>query len=256
MVARKKKVEEQMREGIESILGGHGREEAQANDYAIPMLRILQKMSPEVDSDDAAYVKGAKPGQIIHTISKKTFDFINIIPVHYRKTYIEWVIRENGGGFRGEYEPAMAMEMMKTTTLDDKRRNILPNGNQLAEHANYYVLAESDEDYWEPALISMTSSQLKTSRTWLSQLKDMSIEIGGEVYRNLDLNAYMWTLATQKLENDKGKWYGWVAEQQQNILDMPRLIDDSKATRRAVSANLLTYDRAEQQGIAEQENVL
>ena len=246
---------------MDMILGSGGRaagfEETDSSSYAIPFLRILQKLSPECDKDEPEYVKGAKPGQIYHTIRKAVFDEVEIIPCFYRKTYIEWVLRENGGGFRGEYEPGIGREMSAAAERNDKGQFILPNGNQISETANHYVLFKVSDGVWEPVLISMASSQLKTSRNWMSQLRGQSIVVDGQTYSDLNMEAYQWKARTIKQENDKGKWFGWEFEQGPDTLQLEGVHSQASGTREAVAANAITYDRQQQEGaLVQEENAL
>lgn len=257
MAAKKKDVVKK-EEGLPQILGGQGPaagfEEADSSAYAIPFLRILQALSPEVDEDDSAYVEGAKQGMIYHTVRKEVYSEVEVIPVFYRKTFIEWVTRENGGGFRGEHELHVGQELLRTCSRDDKNRFILPeSGHQLAETANHYVLFKVGEDFWEPCLMSMSSSQLKASRNWMSNLRGQSIVLDGKRYGNLNMEAYVWKASTEKLENDKGKWYGWTFEQLHNTLELEHIPEAASSTRDAVAMNAITYDRSQQQEGTESE---
>jgi hypothetical protein len=231
-------------EAAAALIGGDtGFEEADHTAYQIPMLSILQKLSPQVDKDESEYVKGAKPGMIYHNIRKEAYDSVTVIPAHYRKVYLEWVIRENGGGFRGEHGLEKGREMIATCTRDEKGRFILPDSeHQLSETANFYVLFEYSPGLFEPVLVSMASSQLKPARVWMSQLKAATIVIGNETYSNLKMNAYRWILATEKLENEKGKWFGWRVEQGENTLALEGVAGEASNMRSAVASNLITYN--------------
>ena len=57
---------------------------------ALPVLKILGQLSPEVNKRDGKYVEGAEPGKIINTVTNELFDSINVIPCHYKRQYIEW----------------------------------------------------------------------------------------------------------------------------------------------------------------------
>jgi len=237
--------------------GSTGFEEADHTAYQIPMLSVLQKLSPQVDKDEPEYVKGAKPGQIYHNIRKETYDSITVIPAHYRKVYLEWVTRENGGGFRGEHGLAEGRKLLANCTRDDKGRFILEeNEHQLAETANFYVLFEYSPGLYEPVLISMASSQLKTSRVWMSQLKAATIVIGDEVYSDLKMNAYRWTMSTEALSNDKGKWFGWTVSQGENTLALEGVAGEASSMRQAVASNRITYNPEPLNQAGEEENSL
>ena len=67
-----------------------------SEDLAIPFLKILQKMSPELDELD-----NAKAGDIYNTVTKegvKGKDGVRVINCAYTLQYIEWEPRGTGTG--------------------------------------------------------------------------------------------------------------------------------------------------------------
>ena len=50
-------------------------------DLALPFLKILGQLSPEVNKRDGKYVEGAEPGKIINTVTNALYDTINVVPV-------------------------------------------------------------------------------------------------------------------------------------------------------------------------------
>ena len=62
-------------------------------DLALPFLKVLGQLSPECNKRDAKYVEGAEPGMIINTVTNEIYNGekgIDVIPVHYKRQYIEW----------------------------------------------------------------------------------------------------------------------------------------------------------------------
>ena len=51
-------------------------------DLALPFLKILGQLSPEVNKRDGKYVEGAEPGKIINTVTNELFDKISVVPCH------------------------------------------------------------------------------------------------------------------------------------------------------------------------------
>lgn len=256
-MVRKKKMTSEESQTLDDLLKSKGFEGATSSSYAMPFLRILQKMSPEVDKDETAYIKGAKAGMILHTITKQCYLEICIIPLQYRDTYIEWIPREKGGGFVQEYDAleSLTKEVLSSCTKEDNK-NILPSGNEFKLHSNYFCAFDEDGE-WEPVMISMSSSQLKTSRIWLSTMRRMVLEVNGETYRNVNIRSFQWVLSTEKLSNDKGTWFGWTYEVGDNTLHLPQIGAIQESVREAISSNLLEYDRSQQSGDAnETENAL
>ena len=90
------------------LSAGTGLEEASADDYAIPFLRVLQSMSPQLKKSDGKYIQGAEEGNLFNTVTETLYDGtegVTIIPCAYKKKFIEWVPRESGGGFVDDSHP-------------------------------------------------------------------------------------------------------------------------------------------------------
>ena len=74
------------------LSAGTGLEEAGADDYAIPFLRVLQSMSPQLKKSDGKYIQGAEEGMFFNTVTESIYDGtegVSIIPCAYKKKYIE-----------------------------------------------------------------------------------------------------------------------------------------------------------------------
>ena len=57
-------------------------------DLALPFLKVLGQLSPEVNKRDGKYVEGAEPGMILNTVTNEIFDGskgINVLPVFYER---------------------------------------------------------------------------------------------------------------------------------------------------------------------------
>jgi len=265
-MARKKKVSKKRNgkqganqpntETLNDLLQDQGFELATSGSYAMPFLRILQKLSPECDKDETAYIKGAKAGMILHTVRKEVYNEVPLIPLKYKDTYIEWVTRANGGGFVQEYDaldPIVSELLAQCTRVENA--TILPNGNELKLHSNYFCAFETPTGEQEPIMLSMSSSQLKTSRVWLSTLRGMTLNVNGEEVPAKNIRSYQWLFSTEKLSNDKGTWYGWTYEKLEDTRLLESVGPMQASVNAALTANLLTYDRSQQQG-GESENAL
>ena len=70
-------------------------------DLALPFLKVLGQLSPEVNKRDGKYVEGAEPGMILNTVTNEIFDGtkgIDVIPAFYERKYVEWQDRGEGKG--------------------------------------------------------------------------------------------------------------------------------------------------------------
>ena len=75
-----------------------GSQNISQEDLALPFLKVLGQLSPEVNKTHGKYVEGAEPGKIINTVSNELYDQINVLPVFYKRKYIEWQDRGTSTG--------------------------------------------------------------------------------------------------------------------------------------------------------------
>lgn len=205
---------------------GQGYEEADKDSFAIPFLSILQALSPQVDESDGAYVDGAKHGMFFNTVTGKAFDGVeglDIIPVHYSRMFTEWGLRENGGGFKGEHTAAEGLQ--DTTQRDEKNRDVLPNGNQLVDTRNHYILVKTLEG-WQPVIASFSSTQIKRSRKWMTAMNQIIMERADGSPFNPPMFANLYKMTTVKEKNDQGSWFSFK-------LERVGFVDDGDAYKQA-----------------------
>ena len=55
-----------------------GAQNMSQEDLALPFLKILGQLSPEVNKRDGKYVEGAEPGKIINTVTNHLYDIIRV----------------------------------------------------------------------------------------------------------------------------------------------------------------------------------
>lgn len=86
--------------------GGRGNENV-GNNVEIPRLKLLQKLSDELDRNKASYEPDAQDGNFFNTISKQNYgDDVYVVSVLFKKTYVVWKNRDagQGGGKLGTYD--------------------------------------------------------------------------------------------------------------------------------------------------------
>jgi len=177
-------------------------------DLALPFLKILGQLSPEVNKRDGKYVEGAEPGKIINTVTNELFDSLNVIPVFYKRKYIEWQDRGTSTGAPVAIHAADS-DIISQTTRDKSYKDRLSNGNYLENTADHYVLALGDSpENVEHALISMKSTQLKVSRKWNSMMMGIKMQ-GKNGLFTPPTYSHIYKLSTVQMSNDKGTWFGW-----------------------------------------------
>lgn len=197
---------------------GSGLQDATSQDYAIPFVSILQALSPQLNKQDGAYIKGAEQGMVFNSVTKATYDGeegIRVIPVAYVFKNVEWRPREQGGGFVSAYTRE---ESPTDVTRDDRGRDVLPNGNLLTATAYYYCLLLNDNGGFEQAVISMSSTQLKKSRAWNSMMSQIKLR-GPKGLFTPPTYSHIYRLKTVPESNNNGNWYGWAISNEGMVND-------------------------------------
>ena len=189
---------------------GAGFEEAGLESYAIPFISILQSGSPQCKKSDPAYIPGAEEGAFINSVTNEITsgeEGIHIIPFYFAQRFIAWGLREKGGGFRGEFSPSDPV--VGTTERDDKGRDIIKGrpDEQLVDTRVHYVLLVTS-DGWTPAVLSLSSTQVKKSKQWMSRMKGLQITTPSGQKVDAPMMSHIWHLTTVAESNDKGSWFG------------------------------------------------
>jgi hypothetical protein len=185
-----------------------GLDNVSQDDLALPFLKVLSQLSPELESVD-----GAKAGMIYNTVTGEIYDGskgIEVIPCHYERKYIEWAPRGQGSGGPANVYPATSDIMTKTFRKPGDYKDYLENGNYIEVSAQHYVLIV-DGDNATPALIVMKATQLKKSRKWNSMMSTIKLS-GKNGPFTPPAYSHVYRLLTSKEANDKGTWYGWEIE--------------------------------------------
>lgn len=188
---------------------GAGLQEVKATDLAIPFLRILAQLSPQVNKRDGAYVQGAEAGDIYHTVSNTAFkgaEGITVVPCYFQHRYLEWKPREKGGGFVGSHRADDAI--VKTTRRDDRGNDVLPNGNLLVNTYQFFVLLLTEEGP-QRCMIAMSSSQVTKAKKWLTVMESQTFRSSSGNLLTYPMFYNKYKLVTVPQQNDKGSWYGW-----------------------------------------------
>ena len=200
-----------------------GTQNISQQDLALPFLKILGQLSPEVNKRDGKYVEGAEPGKIINTVTNKLYDEIEVIPVFYKRQYVEWADRGTSTGAPVAIHSADS-DIISQTTRGKDYKDRLANGNYLENTANHYVIYLNDIP--QQAMVSMKSTQLKVSRKWNSMMMGIKMQ-GKNGLFTPPTYSHIYKLKSVQMSNDKGTWFGWDVEKvgpvgDKNIYDMAK----------------------------------
>ena len=203
------------------------------DDLALPFLKILGQLSPEVNKRDGKYVEGAEPGMIFNSVSGELYDGvkgIDVIPCFYKLEYIEWKDRGEGLGAPVAIYDSSS-DIMSKTKPDANYKDRLPNGNYIEKTASHFVIVSGDSP--STALISMKSTQLKISRKWNSMMSGIKMKGANGMFTPASF-SHIYKLKTTQMSNDKGTWFGWEVSKVGPITD-GSLYDQAKSFSENIS---------------------
>lgn len=193
---------------------GMGLEGADKDSFAIPFLAMLQGLSPQLET-----VEDAKPGLFINTITQEVFKSVVVVPCAYQRRYLRWAPRDAGGGYKGDYQP-IEVETGKIPGVErgeDGRMRL--EGDELKDTRNHFVLVQSESGVWQPALLSLSSTQIKKSKRWMSLIQGIELRTPeGKAFTPPSF-SHMYRLTGVKEENSKGSWWGINVENAGQVAD-------------------------------------
>lgn len=198
-----------------------GFEDLTKDDLSIPFLNLLQKGSPQVDEDNPAAVKGAKPGLGYNSVTGELYDLkdrgILIIPVHRTHTMDEWIPRDDGGGFRGSHPVDGEVHRKAKADLeamsDAERAKIKsgklpgPDGNDLVETFKVYCLVINEDGSLDRIVLSFSSTAIKNYRNMMTVATSITEEKEGGRKALAPLWSRRYRLMSEFQQNDQYTWY-------------------------------------------------
>jgi hypothetical protein len=196
-----------MDENMFAADAGIGVNDLGSEDLAIPFIKVLQKMSDELDDLD-----NAKAGDIFNTVTKdivKGKDGIRLINCAYNLQYIEWEPRGTGTGAPHAIYGA-GDEIPATERGDDNKDYVVGgDGRYLERTAQHYVLVVDEDGVTQQALLPMKSTQFKKSKQWNSAMRSLKMKDSNGSLFTPPRFSQIWKLETVSEENKNGSWHGW-----------------------------------------------
>lgn len=209
---------------------GLGMEGADKSSFAIPFLSILQGLSPQLETVD-----GAKPGLFINSITNEVFKEVFVIPCAFQRRFLRWAPRSEGGGYKGEYNPVDIETGKIAGVQTNAEGRLMLENDELKDTRNHFVLMQTESGAWTGALLSLSSTQIKKSKRWMSLILGIEMRNAQGKPFNPPSFSHVYKLSAVKEENSKGSWWGLQVEKVEPVGDA-ELYAKAKAFHNSVSA--------------------
>ena len=180
-----------------------------SSDMLIPMVAILQGLSPQVNKDLPSYVEGAVPGKFyLKNAPNPLMNEFIFQPCYFEKAVVEWLPRNKGGGGGGGFvtkHAAMPSDAESKPSPENPDKMIMvrkSNGNICADtryHSGFIILPDGTP---MPAVMPFTSTGHTVSRGWMFLMAQK--QINGD---KADSWAIYYKVTTKGRSRGNQHWY-------------------------------------------------
>lgn len=183
---------------------GEGFENQTSDDYAIPFISVLQGLSPQCEDEEL----GARPGMLYNTVTEELYkgsEGFEFIPVATQHVFVEWVSRDQGGGFVAVHQLEDSVVKYAKETSQEFGKYFTPDGNTLVETFYVYGIMLDDNGNEMIVVIPFTSTKISVYKKWNTRVS--AFKLGG---KRPPLFAHRVRVTTIKEERPKGVSYNIV----------------------------------------------
>jgi hypothetical protein len=157
-----------------------------------------------------------------------------VVQCHYDRVFLEFGNRDaNDTGFYGAH--SAHSDRVLSTPVSAEGKQVTPEGHILTDTRQHYVLVVKEDGTYAPAVIGMSSTQIKASRNWMSKMDGIKMKRGDGSLYTPPMFSHVYKLTTIPQSNDQGAWMGWKVELVKTV-DDSNIYNAAKAFRDAVKS--------------------
>ena len=176
---------------------GRGSENVTTDDLAIPRLKLLQMINPEVEPGNPKQVEGAQAGMIMNSVTEELYTSLFLINLSFTKKIVVWRKRKLGGGMVGSYDTEQeALDALEEQGLAVKDHDISENPTHLV------LLLDDEGNPKSVALLDMPGVKVKKSRIWNTLIND-------EEKQGNPRFGCVWQLGVVSESNSSGNFFNY-----------------------------------------------
>tara|TARA_R110002020_G_scaffold201423_1_gene404062 strand:+ start:2404 stop:3231 length:828 start_codon:yes stop_codon:yes gene_type:complete len=240
-VAKKKKSELSTKVIDFTNYANAGFENVDAQEMAIPFLKIASSQTPEVKKSNSKFVEGLDQGDIFNSVTKDFYKAVHVVPCAFRVRGVEWSPLGEGTGAPVKiYKPEDIPTLTKGADGED---HYMINGaispTYIVRTAEYFVLRLNEDGSFERTQIIMQKTQYKKSRYWNTMMMNQKIQSPSGSLVTLPMFANVYKMEGVQEANKKNDWWGWkiILDKSVNDLKNPSyIVEEAKHFHELVSS--------------------
>ena len=189
------------------VFSDSGFEGTTSESYMIPMMKVVQALSPVKKRTDASYNPEAEDGDFYNSALNKLSKELNVRVLSIDHQLVVWTPRSMGGGFVGSHHKTEEKEVVFRR---DGVKKWDKDGNEVMDTLMLTCMdADNPTDLF---FFPLSSSSLKSGKSWLSKMKAVKVnpktmKLDAEGQAGLASWAVVWNVKTVLESNDQGEWY-------------------------------------------------
>jgi hypothetical protein len=200
---------------------GQGFENQDMSFRKLPMLVVLQSNSPQVVESRGK----VHAGQLFNTVTEEVFDEIIVVPAVLDKCHLQFIPRDDGGGFKGrhpsdsklvreairkhEQNGGSAFGKIPLPQPNDPKTGKSQPTHELVENYEMYAITTRGDDPTGFAVVPFQSTKIKVLRSWNTQIEQFAPKLGGKQFkpREIPMFAHRVKITTEVETNAKGTYF-------------------------------------------------
>lgn len=225
---------------------GEGFEGQTMDDLTIPMVYILQPLSPQVTAEDSEF----KAGMLYNNVTEEAVPGKNgilFVPCSRERTVVEWIPREKGGGVAGTHDPSSPVVVRAKERAAKTERPfkwLADDGtNELVETVYLHgIIVDDDLVPVGLACIPFKGSMHKPFRNWMTAVNMFTLPTKDGGKRRPPLWAHLLRITTTKQHAKGHDFYNLVIQPANGAIKSSLLSPDHPAYQEAKNVRQMIAD--------------
>jgi hypothetical protein len=178
---------------------GDGYAGQSADDIQLPILNLLQALSPQCQEGHEARIDGATPGMLMNSVTQEVYGKeLIFIPAYKERCVNEWVSRKHGGGFVTRHDEGSELYNYGKGKFGKVFHPEDPT-HELVETVYLYSLLERENP--EMVVLSFSSTKLSPFKKWNTTTSMLQVKTKDGRRQNPPIYAHRVRLRTQSQTN-------------------------------------------------------